>query len=274
MATVGDMLGGPFGSWREGRLWLTVLWATSLAVVAGAWGWVEIETSRRASQQVIALVPAGELSEAGRAEALAKVRAEAGVAGARWSTPEELARRLKDQFEGSPLEDKAWDPASGLPWLLAVAPSDPLDSPARAAALAAKFAQGGEWIVRWDGGQLTSLAQNRRAARWVCAAVLLLTLLAGAGALLRTPWPREHGRGLLVWSALLGAAAPAAVWGAAWLSGAWVDESSLLTAVATGLVFSALAAPALRLKEAPGPEEMALESKEEASDERIRQDNG
>jgi hypothetical protein len=247
MICMTDGGGGFFSSLSGCRFWVTLLWAMVLAVVVTALDWAEGELRTRAAALPILMVPEARLGEDARRRQLESVTQTWDGVRAAWLSPADqatrISRRFPDEHWRQALDaDDAW-----LPWVLQVWPADPLGHPATAGALAAWGEQQAGMRVFWDNEPLARLVVARRAVWWPGVFLLALVLSIGAVALGRLGRPAgRQGFGLLVLSAIFGAAAPAAVWSAAWLAGVALTGRSLALAMFTGLVFAAAVAPMLR----------------------------
>jgi hypothetical protein len=245
-----------------GRLWATLAWSLTLAVLLAGADWTERQFAQAAAARVIVLSPVRALEEPARREWTKKLSSEPGVAGVHWLSPRQMARQMAGQMEGQMAarasrrlsepqgeemfggeEDEGW-----LPWVAEVGLRDPLGRSDLAGAFVARRQQEGQWqAVLWDGEWLNGAIQARMTVRVLLGVWLALAALTGAAVLLRVPWPRQGGLILWFWSAALGAAAPAAVWAAAWLAGgALADARAGAVAAAAGLILASLAAPMIR----------------------------
>ena len=234
---------------RSPRLWVAVLWSLTLAVALAAWDWAERRFEDEAAARRIVLLPAVAPDAAARAETLAKITAEPGIASAEWIAPADLTRRIAQLFPSpsgaifSP--DEPW-----LTWVLEVRPRSPLDNSLHIDTFTAqRRGETGRWrMVLWDSTEIQELNRARAALRAVAGFFALIAALAGAAALACLPPPRSRGP-LAFWSGLLGTLAPAAVWGAALLGGIEADARSLALAAAAGFLLATLLASVLRKPE-------------------------
>src|SRR5262245_46882671 len=85
---------------REARFWLTLVWATTLAVGFTIWDWAERDLAARARSQTLLLLPASEAGEEQRRALQSRIAPENGVARADWLSPAEQTRRLGNRYAG------------------------------------------------------------------------------------------------------------------------------------------------------------------------------
>lgn len=237
-----------FTTWRQPRLWLTALWTLVLACGLAGWDLSERRMQTEAGASPLLLLPDQALAPEDRQAAAVRMRSEPGVGSAHWIAPAELSRVLSKT-----LADAQWrallpteDQEGWLPWLLEIVPADPLGGLTQTESFVVRRKQEGGWSILWDGDQVRQRLQSRRQLRWTLGLGLSLVLLIGVAGLHALPWPKPGGRGLWIWSVLLGIGAPLSVAAAAMLSGAPLGARTPLLAAAAGFLLAGAAAPMLR----------------------------
>jgi hypothetical protein len=238
------------GPLRAERLWVTLIWTLTLAVGLAAWDWAERGLETDAARQTLVLLPKSALDEASRKAIQTKLGTEPGVMAAEWISPAELTSRIARRFPQSEWRDLFPADEGWLAWVLEVRPSAPLDSLPRLRDFVARRQQEESWrLVLWDPEALAGLVRQRETLRAVAGFFLALVALGGVAALLRMPLARGRRLGLVLWSAVLGALGPGAVWAVAMLSGGEPDEQCLAIGMGSGLLLASVIAPMLRVRE-------------------------
>ena len=125
----GPTAAGALTPLREARLWVTFVWALTLALGVSGLDWAERLFEERAAALTMLLLPTEPPDASQRQAMLEKLRKEAGAGGLQWRAPADYSRQLSQRFaqpqwQGLFPEDEGW-----MPWILEVHPLRPLEQP-------------------------------------------------------------------------------------------------------------------------------------------------
>lgn len=232
--------------WTHSRFWVAALWALAVGALAGGLHWGLDGFDRQARRETMWLLPASPFDSSQRDAIAKQIKAAPGVSWARWRSPADLVKKINAAGAGRQIAGFLPDESNWLPWSLEIAWSEPLDRTSAMGTFQSARQKEDQWdLIFWDGARLNRLADRAESLKIFMGFALVLTFLMGAVALARIPGLEETGALWIAALALMGAAGPLALWGAANAAGFDVGAGTLGVGAGAGAVLAA-ATPLLR----------------------------
>lgn len=237
------------------RVWLTSLWACTLAALVCAGQWFYFDSNSRLDRAAL-LTPAHDLSAEQRESALRSILGYAEIAGGRWISPADMTREAAESAGGAGLDSVFPADAAWMPWVLEIQFREIALKPEPAAFRVAALRKDPYWrLVAWDDSAVRADALRLRGA------LTLLGILAGAlgllGAVALAVTPRIGG-GALFEAALaltLTCATLAGLGFAPRVAGVEFTPRDWAALLAPGIILAALVGPVIKGRIArPAPE--------------------